>query len=127
VETQLSPDGFRAIDSYLSERSIQWSQFWPAYIGLAVFASQKIEAPPLPACDFRPTIHGSEVELVRLLKALMSEPDAGLITRDWLSTLDRALKSETLLLFDGLDTGFGSTDADRKRRKSLSKVCSLFT
>lgn len=116
-ETHLSPDGFRSIDSYLSERNIQWSQFWPAYIGLVVFASQKVEAPPLPSCTFIPVIPSSEVEMVKLLKALMSEPDSGLITRDWLRTLDRASHSEILLLFDGLDTGFGSSDADRKRRK----------
>jgi cellulose biosynthesis protein BcsQ len=116
-ETHLSPDGFRSIDSYLTERNVQWSQFWPAYIGLVVFASQKIEAPPLPTCSFIPVIPTSEVEMVRLLKALMAEPDSGLITRDWLRKLDRAYHSEILLLFDGLDTGFGSSDADRKRRK----------
>jgi hypothetical protein len=40
------------------------------------------------------------------------------LVADWLDRLDRAVPAPTLLLFDGLDTGFGNTEADRARRQT---------
>ena len=48
----------------------------------------------------------------------MSLPSAGLIAGDWLSKIDKVAPSSTMLLFDGLDTGFGISDQDRVRRRA---------
>lgn len=64
----------------------------------------------------------------RYVKGTQTVARAGLIAADWLVQLDRARVKNTLLLFDGLDTGFGSSEDDRvRRREAISGLFSFLT
>src|ERR1700753_3422956 len=47
---------------------------------------------------------------------MLSLEMAGIVGNDCLDKIEAALDQDLLLLFDGLDTGFGNTERDRKRR-----------
>jgi len=65
-----------------------------------------------------PDCLASTQETVNLVKTLLATNEFGLIANDWLTRLDKAASQNTFLLLDGLDTGFGSSDEDRKRRRN---------
>jgi len=78
------------------------------------------ENPPTPqAEEFSSLLKhkpSDELNIVKLIESIMSIPRYSLAINQWLSQLDDFSKPDTVLLFDGLDTGFGSNDKDRKRR-----------
>jgi len=47
---------------------------------------------------------------------MLGTPQVGLLAWDWLQHLDAALDTQSLVLFDGLDTGFGNRNEERARR-----------
>jgi cellulose biosynthesis protein BcsQ len=103
----------------IEELNILWRQAWPVMIGLAI-AQQlpDVDRPDwvdeLIGQSSKSTYRGSE--FLRDLRLLLNFPDAPLRTTEWLEDIDRSLDSQRILLFDGLDTGFGNTDTDRNRR-----------
>lgn len=112
-------DLYARVDSELVTRGLEWRQVWPAVVGLAVV--QQCPGAPRPnwvdvpvgepvAGEYRGT------DLLRDLRALLEHPDAPLHITEWLQEIDASLDGVHLLLFDALDTGFGNSDADRRRR-----------
>jgi cellulose biosynthesis protein BcsQ len=120
----LSVDGFSSIDRTLRESESGWREFWSIYTPLAVWLStwqdSQLSFPRSPLTQYveRLTTMGvpDELSLVRCLQEMFTAPDIGLLSWDWLSVLDGELAAERYLIFDGLDTGFGTGPAERKRR-----------
>jgi len=115
----LNAEGFRHIDNFITQIGADWRQFWTLYTGIACHFGWDISSKPNPDSTFSlPDSLASELETVKLVKALLEINDFGLIANDWLTRFDKAASKNTLLLLDGLDTGFGSSDEDRKRRRN---------
>ena len=121
----LSVDGFQAIEEYFKETQTGWREFWMLYTGLASFISltRQRQNPSLPDAPLQTSIKAlvsqrrlTERQVVKCLQEMLSAPQVGLIVSDWLQELDAALKAQTLVLFDGLDTGFGNRNEERERR-----------
>ncbi|NEO67624.1 MAG: hypothetical protein F6J98_47675 [Moorea sp. SIO4G2] len=65
---------------------------------------------------------------MRWFESLLPQSQVGLLARDWLTRFDRAAQSTIILLFDGLDTGFGNEQPNRERRtKAIEGLLSLIT
>lgn len=121
----LSTDGFQAVESHFEETRTGWREFWMAYTGLSCFFSlrhQKL-APPLPNTPLRIPIEPlasqqqlRELQVISCLKQMLETPQVGLLAWDWLQSFDKLLPSTVLILFDGLDTGFGNRSEERARR-----------
>jgi len=129
----LGVEGFREIESILTTMGADWRQFWTLYTGITCHFGWLLESSsrPNPEPTFAalmPESLDSERETVNLIKALLTTQEFGLIANDWLTRLDKAASKNTFLLLDGLDTGFGSSDEDRKRRRSsLEGLFAFFT
>lgn len=108
-----------------------WSRIWRALICLATYAAWTQGEPPAPPpeleLDLDPEAR-SEMKLVEASKPIFGHEQGGLLLSEWMDRLDQAAPAQTLLLFDGLDTGFGPNAEDRERRRqSLQGLFSLFT
>jgi hypothetical protein len=57
-----------------------------------------------------------ELAVVDTIRAMLTAPDGGLLAARWLLDIDRKQASVKMLLFDGLDTGFGNDYSGRTRR-----------
>ncbi len=117
----LGQDGFRSIDKTVQEKQITWDQFWGLYSCLACYFDWPFPEKPLPVSEFIDDLSdtpASEREMVKLIQKLLRVEDFPFITNDWLRQLDRTAPEPVFLLLDGLDTGFGGTDEDRKRRRT---------
>jgi cellulose biosynthesis protein BcsQ len=121
----LSPDGFQAIETHLETSQTGWREFWMVYTGLSSFFSLRNETRPpvLPDLPLRASLEQlispasiTERRVVSCLQQMLSVPQIGLLTWDWLQQLDALLDTKVLVLFDGLDTGFGNRSEDRERR-----------
>ncbi|MGB0388017.1 MAG: tyrosine-protein kinase family protein [Ardenticatenaceae bacterium] len=141
----LNVEGFRDIAEVLKQTGADWRQFWTFYTALAVYFSPSETSQshsdsqiPKPKSNFADELinpPASQLDVVELTKKFFggagrkqSTPSAGLIANDWLVRLDRVCAQNTLLLFDGLDTGFGSSDDDRvRRREALEGLFAFFT
>lgn len=115
----------------LERVSQDWSRIWRALICLSTYAAWSRGAPPAPpsglSLDLNPE-NRSELNLVETSQGIFGHEHGGLLLSEWMERLDQAAPAQTLLLFDGLDTGFGTTPEDRQRRqKSLEGLFSLFT
>jgi cellulose biosynthesis protein BcsQ len=115
----LGSEGLKAVDRRLGDQGAGWRTGWGALAALGVW--QKIGRPELPepigvALASFPD-EPDELEVVRCVGELLSVQDAGLLINGWLAQLDKAAESNTRLLFDGLDSGFGNTHEDRERRQ----------
>jgi hypothetical protein len=115
-------DVYAAISRELEARQIEWRSFWPLLIGIAI----SLNRPNLPhpswaseALSFsgKDASSYTRLDLVQDVRILMDHPDAPLHALDWLARLDEGIEEPTLLLFDGLDTGFGLEKNDIKRRR----------
>lgn len=114
-------DGFKRVEQSIQQHQADWRQFWSFCTAVAVYTEAGIDSPvPAPdqrlmaAVDLSPK---SELAFIESLDKVLGMAGSGLLVSDWLERLDRAAAFPTLLLFDGLDTGFGNTDADRQRRQ----------
>jgi MinD-like ATPase involved in chromosome partitioning or flagellar assembly len=127
----LSVEGFKAIEGSLEEAGADWRNFWTIYTCLiSYFLLNDGAGAPLPSTttDFNDLLNtrpSNEGKLVDLIESFMRVPRYGLAANQWLSQLDEIVNPGTLLLFDGLDTGFGSTGTDRRRRNAALE--GLFT
>jgi cellulose biosynthesis protein BcsQ len=124
----LSAEGFQAIDSHFGTIQAGWREFWMIYTDLAAFFSLRNTAtnPSLPDARLRPSLEQlisqpsiTELGVVDCLQQMLSVPQIGLLAWDWLQQLDAQLDTNFLVLFDGLDTGFGNRSEERKRRMTL--------
>ncbi len=115
----LGVEGFGAAEELLQKRSADWRQFWSFY---TCFAIRQSLAPTMRAqtdgelAKVLQESRDSETGVIRLLESVTKLPQFGLLLNDWLTRLDAVSQSDTLLLYDGLDTGFGSGQNDRTRR-----------
>ncbi|WP_369137068.1 ParA family protein [Modestobacter versicolor] len=116
-------ESYRAIGDELARLERDWRAAWPLLIGIAL----KLRAPQLPGARWVDTTDVayettseaaySNLQLVKDLRTLLGHPDAALLGVEWLREVDAALGESILLLFDGLDTGFGLETADLERRQ----------
>jgi len=119
----LGANGFKQVEALLHSLNTDWREFWSLCIAIALHTEARAAGHGPPAPDPRlAAVVGlspsTELQFVDTIEAVLSKPGTGLLAADWLDRLDRAVPAPTLLLFDGLDTGFGNTDADRTRRRA---------
>jgi MinD-like ATPase involved in chromosome partitioning or flagellar assembly len=122
----LSAEGFRRVEQELERVGASWRQFWSLYIVTALYGQNHSNS--LDAVLAR-EIGGSivdEVGVVDALTRLLAINNSVLLADASLKKLDAALASPAFLLFDGLDTGFGPSDADRARRRSALEGLFVF-
>ncbi len=128
----LSADGFKDIEARLLEKKLEWREFWAAYVAYSCFLQlpSQNELKSLFATNLGLLFHHditSETELLDRLDAIMSVPRSSLLLNDWLQKMD-AVSAPRFLLFDGLDTGFGNSEADCERRKrALEGLFTFYT
>lgn len=110
----LSSDGFREIEQVMRQKGIEWRTFWALYICVALQHGFGSAPPPdfLSAASFE-----TEIDILNALEHVGEAPRGALEVAAWLQCFDEVLHAETLLLFDGLDAGFGNTVQDRQRRR----------
>lgn len=116
---QLSSDGFATADDILRHSTLGWRHFWTLYVAVALDAAaanstgRGPQRPPhLANVDL-----ALETDVIQALDLTVASTRGPLDLQGWLRRLDEASQPETLLLFDGLDTGFGSTEQERDRRR----------
>lgn len=130
----LGAAGFAKIESELRRTGRSWQDFWALYASLAAYFSLRDadlpSAPPsLGFGDLRSLASDQgqldELHVAQLLATALGVDDCGLLGSRWLRQMDSVLSGLRMLLFDGLDTGFGNDDASRHRRSTA--VTGLFT
>ncbi|GGS57780.1 hypothetical protein AB0E75_21370 [Streptomyces griseoviridis] len=113
-------DVYAALEAELKDRGLEWRQAWPVLVGLALY--QSVPGIPIPGWADKPigvSAAGGEylkTDLLNDMNTLLSHPQAPLLTGEWLQAIDRNLEADHMLLFDALDTGFGNSENDRRRR-----------
>jgi hypothetical protein len=121
----LSADGFQAIEAHFQTTQTGWRECWMVYTGLASFLSlhRQSQHPSLPEAPLQTPVEQlvsqqslTERQVVLCLQQMLGTPQVGLLAWDWLQHLDVALDTQSLVLFDGLDTGFGNRHEERARR-----------
>jgi MinD-like ATPase involved in chromosome partitioning or flagellar assembly len=126
----LGPDGFKHVGTTLRHNELGWNQFWSYYTALAIAHTRPGLANPGLASLLGNRIDGavqSEAATIELLEQIRVNPKFGLMIGDWLQQADSALPDKTVLLFDGLDTGFGGDEADRQlRTEAISGLFSFW-
>ncbi|WP_013320550.1 P-loop ATPase, Sll1717 family [Gloeothece verrucosa] len=126
----ISSDGFKEIEKTLTDTGGSWREFWMLQTCLACYLSTP-ENNILPDESLAQLLNKrtlTEFQVIQCLEQMLSVNKVGLLARDWLQRLDQATQTETILLFDGLDTGFGNTQSDRQRRtKAIEGLLTLIT
>ncbi|MEU9411921.1 hypothetical protein AB0E08_40375 [Streptomyces sp. NPDC048281] len=113
-------DVYTVLESDLRHRGLEWRQVWPVLVGLAVV--QHLPGVPRPGWareEIGVAAAGGDylkTDLLKDVQTLLSDPQAPLLAGEWLQEIDRSLDTDHVLLFDALDTGFGNSDNDRRRR-----------
>ncbi len=115
---QLSSDGFRQVEYLLERYAAQWRHFWSFYSAIALAHHLELSREDLPAFFSGKPLPGSESDMLDMLEFVLSGERTAIYLNEWLIDLDRAANESALLILDGLDTGFGSGEADRKRRRA---------
>ncbi|WP_293107586.1 ParA family protein [Moorena sp. SIOASIH] len=126
----INSESFTAIDEALETTGKSWRDFWLLQTCLACHLSWPGEKPQPDAALLQVlgTDPTRELEVVRWFESLLPQSQVGLLARDWLTRFDRAAQSTIILLFDGLDTGFGNEQPNRERRtKAIEGLLSLIT
>ncbi len=111
----LSANGFREIDKLISGTDLEWRHFWMLYIGVAL-EQHGISGVPRPN-----HIAGKELSsqggIIEAFEATGAAVRSTVSLAEWIRSMDRSVTDQWVLLLDGLDTGFGSTDEERDRRR----------
>jgi hypothetical protein len=120
----MTADGFAEIEKIIKsvDDNLTWRHFWTLYICNAIVQSSMVSVGAsryLAGLDI-----GTERGIISAFEKTSVEPQAILMLNDWLLTLDHDFVDDTSLVFDGLDTGFGSSVKERERR--LNSVSGLF-
>ena len=112
---QLSVDGFKSVEDELRKSvDANWRHFWAFYSCVAL--SHKLSPGEVPEGIGITELPSTENGVLDAFEKILSIRRFGIRLNDWLTDLDRRAAKSTLLLLDGLDTGFGSTSPDRIRR-----------
>ncbi|MFI9374851.1 P-loop ATPase, Sll1717 family [Streptomyces parvulus] len=110
------PDNYDAIDQHLARSGQDWGTFWQILAALAVHrtagATDDAGAPHPAMQSLEPGDFASTQAILDVLR----DPMGALRCVDWLRKVDANGKNQLLLLFDGLDTAFGNTPIQRRRR-----------
>ncbi len=126
----MNPDSFKAIEETLRDTGTSWREFWTVQTCLARHLSRP-ENRPQPddaVAELLADEPDSELNVLRLVQRLLGVREIGLLARDWLTRIDQISQPPTLLLWDGLDTGFGNNQDDRNRRNAaIEGLFSLVT
>lgn len=116
-----TPEVYQAIDSELADRSLTWRHAWIVMISLAVAIRYPLlrEHSVLEGCRLAATsdeaaYRGSD--FLADVVALLTRPSSSLTLIEWLEDVSETDARGALILFDALDTGFGSASPDRTRR-----------
>lgn len=120
----LGADGFSSVDDSLAKNSLDldWRPFWTIYTFLACYYQCPLELGkrPLPDQTFANRLEhepATQLDTIRLFEEIITIPQFGLLINDWLVRFDKTTTQTIFLLFDNLDTGFGSSNKDRDRRR----------
>lgn len=113
----LDRDGFAHVEKTLQANRLPWSTFWQVYILLRMAA----EKPGLYKGELNERLQSllrqpSQMGLIDFLERILVEEKITFRIQDDLTRLSRDLDAPIFLLFDGLDTGFGSGKDDLERR-----------
>ena len=121
-----SADAYKEVDRIMASAQLGWQFFWSFFIAARVYSSLR-NAPPPPAALADPLTSPlrSEINVIDAFERVSGLPRRELLVAEWLRQLDTLIEGTTLLIFDGLDTGFGNTSMDRDRRKMATE--GLFT
>lgn len=121
----LSADGFREVETVAKKSILDWRTFWALYICTAVCNS--LENLPQNPDFFSGISLNSEIGILDASERVGTAKRGALELANWLQRLDKGIEDETILLFDGLDTGFGNTVEDRlRRREAIEGLFSLW-
>jgi hypothetical protein len=107
-EWQISEDFYEAISDTLDGARSTWVHAWMAVIGLTLVRLDNASPPHSVE-----TLIGAEQKyglaaFVSDVRSLLAAPDSGIMLREWLLAIDGQRSEPLTLLFDGLDTGFGT-------------------
>lgn len=124
----LAADTFAEVDALLARRNVNWWQFWTVITCLACHYGWPLNTgrPPTPIPALLPDQLTEQSHTLSLLDRLFSNQGFSVVAGEWLDRFDEAAGQTLLLLFDGLDTGFGNTDIERDRRRAaIEGLCTL--
>ena len=116
----LGSEALKVVESESSWESA-WTTFWPCFTALASYYALPPEERVDPPAQFELSAEAltavyDELSTLEVIKHMTSRPMAGLLGSRWLRDINGNVKNRHVLLFDGLDTGFGSNAESRKRR-----------
>ncbi|EIV96464.1 KGGVGR-motif variant AAA ATPase [Frankia sp. QA3] len=117
-----SSETYKSVGAALAAGGDDWRVAWTLLIGVAIVLRGD-DALPVPpafgelACNAKDEPEYTALDLVEDVRRMLAIRDAGLVGWQWIRELDATMPHDTLLLFDGLDVGFGSTPGDLERRR----------
>lgn len=111
-----TPELYSVIDKELERHGGDWKTAWMAIIGLSVLADGS-SSEALPGVQLRvgTSTTYTSADMREDLRTLLQLPDSGFLVRDWLLRIDGSIGDDRQLLFDGLDSGFGTEREIRDR------------
>jgi len=126
---QLRSDGFRHIQEQMVDKDgFEWKHFWLIYIMKAVLHQSNLTGPESEISDLLDAPADNQWDLIKNIgqaqeRTAMFRP---FLEKNFLE-LDQK-SPRFVLLFDGLDTGFGNEEKDRDTRtRSLTGLFSVLT
>jgi hypothetical protein len=104
-----------------------WRTGWIALASLRSWETSNRPAVPPQISDAVAALseQPQELDVVESVGRLLEIEDSGVVLNSWLGQLDKDSQAGTLLLLDGLDTGFGNSHDERERRTRA--LAGLFT
>ena len=112
----LGPDALQHAEEQMEKSGLRWRNFWVLYIAVAVVSQAEWARSTIPeylgGISFQ-----SQRWVLDALQQTGSQTGGAILLQEWLQALDKAAPGTLLLLFDGLDTGFGSAEVERTRRR----------
>jgi MinD-like ATPase involved in chromosome partitioning or flagellar assembly len=128
----LDANGFAAIERDFGRLSSSWRIFWPAYIALAIYLGLEGGERAEPPASFE--LGGlslaepyDELAVVNALRSMLRHQDAGLLALRWLQNHNAQQDRARMLLFDGLDTGFGGAEGRDRRTRAVEGLLQFMT
>ncbi|MFJ4619390.1 tyrosine-protein kinase family protein [Streptomyces sp. NPDC088812] len=112
------PDNYAAVGRALDQRGLDWGSFWQVLMALAIYESYgpaREQGAPHPALA---DLGSGDFAVTQAVFDVLDDPMGPLRCGDWLQRVDAGAERHLLLLFDGLDTAFGHSPAQRSRRSA---------